>query len=104
MPPLVLVLDERGVGPLHDGEPEVVRTGSQVAGDVELGGEVGVLAQPDLEAVDRHDDEALGRADREHDPAIRPSSGTVNSRSYTPVGLSAGGDGGRPANGIWTFV
>ena len=31
-------------------------------------------------------------------------SGTVNTRSYTPVGFSAGTSGGRSGNGIRTFV
>ena len=48
VPPLVLVLDVGRVGPLHDPERERVRPGPQTVGHVELGGEVRVLADPDV--------------------------------------------------------
>ncbi len=52
VPPLVLVLDERGVRPLHDGQPERVRTRLQDAREVELRRQVRVLADADVHAVD----------------------------------------------------
>ena len=40
---------------------------------VELGGQVGILARPDLPAVEGHEQDALGGADMEDHPAIVPS-------------------------------
>ena len=72
VPPLVLVLDERGVRPLHDRQPQVVRAGPQERRHVELGREVRVLADPDVLAVELDEQHALGGAHVEHDTAPGP--------------------------------
>ena len=81
VPPLVLVLDVRGVGPLHDGQPEGVAARLQDVGHVELGRKVRVLAHPDLDPVEVDDQHALGRADVEHDAPPDPVGGRSTSRS-----------------------
>ena len=48
VPPLVLVLDVRRVRPLHDPQRQRVRARPDEVGEVELGGQVGVLAEPDV--------------------------------------------------------
>ena len=73
MPPLVLVLDEARVGPLHDSERQDVVAWLDGIGDVELGSQVGVLADPDLLAIDGHDEDAFGGADIEDDSPAGPS-------------------------------
>ena len=76
----------------------------RAAGDVELGGEVRILADAERDAVDPGEEDALGGPDVEHDPAASPAAGTRSSRSYSPVGFAAGIAGGSPVNGITTFV
>ena len=81
MPPLVLVLDVGRVGPFHDAQAEGVRARPEAVGQVELGGEVRVLADPDLLAVELDDEDALGGADVEDDAPAGPAAGTSKSRS-----------------------
>ena len=52
VPPLVLVLDERRVRPLDHAQGQRVAARPQAVGQVELGGQVRVLAGPDLVAVE----------------------------------------------------
>ena len=75
VPPLVLVLDVGGVRPLHHPQRERVVTRLEPVGDLELGCEVGVLADPDLDPVERRDQDALGGPHVEHHPATRPLIG-----------------------------
>ena len=51
----------------------VLAPGPDDVRDVELGGEVGVLADPDLAPLTRDDQHALGGTDVEHDPPARAS-------------------------------
>ena len=67
VPPLVLVLDVRGVGPLDDPDRQAVLARPNEIGDVELGCQVGVLGDPGLLAVERHDGDALGRPEVQDD-------------------------------------
>ena len=71
-PPLVLILHEVRVGPLDHGQVEGVRAGPQVWREIELRGEVGILADPDIATVDGDDEDALGGPDVENDTPIRP--------------------------------
>ncbi len=77
VPPLVLVLDVGRVGPLHDAQRQAVGARPGHLGQVELGGEMGVLAEPDLDAVQGDDQDALGRADVEDDPPAGPCRGDL---------------------------
>ncbi len=84
VPPLVLVLDERGVGPLDDGQPQGVLAGLEGIGQVELRGEVRVLAHADLEAVELDDEHALGRPHVEHDAPPAPRRGHLDGPLVDP--------------------
>ena len=77
VPPLILILDVRCVGPLDHAQPNRIRPGRDQRGEVELRGKVGVLAQADLAAIDVDDEEALGRTHLEHDPATDPRLGQL---------------------------
>ncbi len=72
VPPLVLVLDVAGVGPLDDGQRDRV---------------VRVLADPHLAPVDAGDEDALGRADVEDDPATRPAGRHLDLPLVLPGGV-----------------
>ena len=72
MPPLILILHEGRIGPLDHRETNVILTLHEVIGHVELGCEVGVLAQPYRSLVDVDDEDALCCADVQHDAASGP--------------------------------
>ena len=60
---------------------------------------------PTSAPFDADEQHALGGADVQHDPPARPAGrdlelALVDARS----GSAAGGCGGRPGQGIWTFV
>ena len=79
VPPLVLVLDEARVGPLHHGQPDRVgRTGPDHGGDVELRGQVRVLADADPPAVHLDDQHALGGSDVQHRSTPAPAGRHVD--------------------------
>ena len=60
---------------------------------------------PTSRSLTRTISDALGRADVEDDPAARPSGpGPRTSARRGPVGFVRRDGGGRPGNGIWTFV
>ena len=105
VPPLVLVLDEGRVRPLDHAQGQRVAARSQAVGQVELRGQVRILAGPDLVAVEAHDEHALGRADVEDDAPAGPCRrdlelALVDARRVEPPGSV----GGRPSKGICTFV
>ena len=96
VPPLVLVLDVRGVGPLDDREPQRgPLAGAHHVGEVEL-------ARPDgspwrrRPAARPHATSSTLSAAPTCSTIRRPahSAGMSTSRSYTPVGLAAGECGG----------
>jgi hypothetical protein len=70
VPPLILVLEECGRGPLFHRELNLVASGTQGLGDVELGRQMGVTARPDWHAVDGHQQHPLRRADVEDHPPL----------------------------------
>jgi hypothetical protein len=78
VPPLILVLDVGGVRPLHDGQPQDVGPAPEEIGHVELGGEVRVLAQPDVPVVEPHEQDALRRADVQDDATLEPRRGHMD--------------------------
>ena len=82
VPPLVLVLDVGRVRPLHDAQGQGVRPGPEALGEVELRGEVRVLADADLVAVEARRSGRSRRPRRGGRPAGRPTPrGSSNSRS-----------------------
>ena len=95
VPPLVLVLDERRVGPFDDAQAEGVRARPEPAGQVELRGEVRVLADPDLLAVELDDEDALRGADIEHHAPARPG-GRHLELAFVDAGRVELGDRRRP--------
>ena len=106
VPPLVLVLDVRRVRPLDDGQPERVRSRPQVrpSGRTRTA-RCGVLADADLHAVELDDQDALGRADVEHDPPAGPGRRQLEVALVDAGRVDArGSPAGGPANGIWTLV
>ncbi len=95
VPPLVLVLDVRGVRPLHDRQPyEGPLAGAHQPRQVELGGQVGVLGDAGRPPVHVHQQHALGGPDLEHDPPSRPVGGHVH-RSFVDARRVGGGRVGR---------
>ncbi len=98
VPPLVLVLDVRRVGPLHDRQPQVVRLRQDEGRDVELRREMGVLADPDVAPVDLDEQDALGGADVQDDAPADPVLGQlegpfVDPGRVRPPGSPAAGPG-----------
>ena len=82
---------------LAPGRPDRVRSNSAARWES--------LLIADLDAVERHDQDALGGADVEHDPPARPTPPGARTRarrrrSGSPRARSAG----RSGKGIWTFV
>ena len=75
VPPLVLILDVGRVRPLDDPQRERVGSRLEAVREVELGGQVRVLPDADLLAVEAHDEHALGGADMENDPSSGPLLG-----------------------------
>ena len=75
VPPLVLVLDEGRIGPLHHAQGDLVGAGPDEARDVELRGQMGVLPDADLFTVERRDQDAFGCADVQDDAAIGKPTG-----------------------------
>ncbi len=75
MPPLILVLDEARVGPADDDGVQLVRpVVVDELRDVELGRRLRVLGQSDRLPVDEHVENALERAEVQHDgPALPPA-------------------------------
>ena len=77
-PPLVLVLDEGGVGIFDDdGRDDIFLTEGDVGSDVEFGGEARVLAHADGRAVDVDVEDAFRSAEMEDDAAVAPSLGEI---------------------------
>ena len=90
----------------RDGHPPA---GPDVRGDVELGGQPAVGADPDEAPVDPDREEGLAAPTRSTTRRPRHSRGTVTVVRCTPVGLGAsstapGTTGGGPGNGMITFV
>ena len=79
-PPLVLILDERMGGELHDDDGELVGAGAQVGGEVVLAGEPAVRAVADERTVEVDGVDALGAADVEHHLAPPPRSRDAERR------------------------
>ena len=96
VPPLVLVLDEGRIRPLDDAQRQGVGARPDAAGQVELRGEVGILPDPDLLAVEADDQDALGGPDMEHDPPIGPVRGNLEF-ALVDAGRVRLGDLGRKA-------
>ena len=88
VPPLVLVLDVRRVGPLDHAQVERVLAGPDEIGHVELGGEVGVLADADVRSFRRGDQDALRRADVEDHPALPPAGRQLEGPLVDPGRLA----------------
>ena len=78
VPPLVLVLDVGRIRPLHDPQGQGIASRPQTAAQVELRGEVRVLPDPDLLAVEADDEDALRGPDMEHDTPVGPPVGEVD--------------------------
>jgi hypothetical protein len=98
VPPLVLVLDVARVGPLdHDEPDDVALAGADVSGDVELAGEVGVLADADVDPVDGGEEHALRGADVEDDAASRPAGWDLHVPLVDAGRVAVGRREGRPA-------
>ncbi len=99
VPPLVLVLDEGGVRPLDDGEPDDVGPArAQLRGHVELARQVRVLAHADVGPVDPHQQHALRGPHVQHDAAPGPARRNLDLALVDPRGVAlawAGAAGGR---------
>jgi len=105
VPPLVLVLHERRVGPLDDPKRDLVRACLNEWRHVELGGQMRVLADSDLMPVDGGDQHALrGSHVKARPGACEPGGGHVEVAFVNPVGVVSGSSSMRPENGIWTLV
>ena len=96
VPPLILVLDIGRVGPFHDAQGQDVRPRRGETGEVELRRQVGVLRDADLPAVERHDQDTLGRPDMEHDPLVHPGRWNLDL-AFVDAGRVVGGNLGREA-------
>src|SRR5690606_7102497 len=90
-PPLVLVLNEGGVGPLDDeGDEFVFAVGSEGGGEVEFGGEAGVLGEADGDAVEVDGEHAGGAAEVDDDASAGPSGGDGEGAAIDAGGVIGG--------------
>ena len=91
LPPVILVLDEAGVGPLdHDRNQLVRRAETDVSGHVELGRRARVLAHPDRLAVDVDEQRAFAPAEVQHEAAPLPVSRHGELAAVDARGILAG--------------
>ena len=91
LPPLVLVFEERTVGPADDlGREHVRHAVPHDVGEVELGFEPGVLADADLRAVHPQPQRAVGRTDVDHDPPALPVARHDERRAVAAGGIGVG--------------
>ena len=83
VPPLVLILDEAGVGPAHDDGYELVSpAAADEVGDVELRRRPRVLCDPDRVAVDHDVQHPFGTSEAQNDPPPGPAA---RDRERAPV-------------------
>ena len=90
-PPLVLVLDEARVRPLHDDTGERVRLAhDNKRRHIELGRQPRVLAHADRAAVHVNVEHAFRAPDMQHDPAPVPLRRELEPRAVAAGGVLAG--------------
>ena len=95
-PPLVLIFDEGGVGPLDDeGDEFVFPARADDGSEIELGGEAGVFGEADGDAVDVNGEDAGGAAEVDDDALVGPRGGDGERAA-----VNAGGVGGRNAGSL----
>ncbi len=84
-PPLVLILDEGGVRPLHhrQGDHRLLARG-HIRGDVEVLRQAAVLAHAHWPAIDPGVEHALGPAHLQHDPPPVPVGGDRHAGAIEP--------------------
>jgi len=87
-PPLILVLNKRGVGPFDDdGDEFVFGVGFQQWADVEFGGETGILGETHGDAIEINGENAGGTAKMEDGAARRPIGGDVKRAAIDAGGI-----------------
>lgn len=92
--PLVLVLDEGGVGVLDDeGDEFVVDARADEAGEVELGGEAGIFGETDGHAIDVDGEHGVGAAEVEDGALALPGGGDAEKAAVDAGGIFGGGEG-----------
>ncbi len=94
VPPLVLILDEAGVGPAYDdGDELIAAAAADEVGDVELRGRPRILCDPDGPAVQHHVQHALGASEAQHDPPPGPVAGDREGATVDAGGILLGDEG-----------
>ena len=94
--PVVLVFEVAGVRPAHHHRGEHVLAVQEVRGQVELGGQAGVLAHAERFAVQPRVEDALGAAEVHDHAAITPLLGQAEVPAVEPGGIGVRHFRGRP--------